>query len=110
MKDLVALQMTRRQPMPAYDMAKAKPANTASTANRQVTHTHTEKTMKTSLSSVWTCSQTNLFDPSRTTSESSSSSAEREGECEAVHFIMHTLRRVQMTFHSTHTHRYSDIP
>ncbi|MCJ8739044.1 hypothetical protein PDJAM_G00042740 [Pangasius djambal] len=35
MKDLVALQMTRRQPMPAYDMAKAKPANTASTANRQ---------------------------------------------------------------------------
>ncbi|KAB5553673.1 hypothetical protein PHYPO_G00041310 [Pangasianodon hypophthalmus] len=35
MKDLVALQMTRRQPMPAYDMAKAKPANTASTTNRQ---------------------------------------------------------------------------
>lgn len=43
MKDLVALQMTRRQPMPAYDTAKAKPANTASTANRQVTHTHTQK-------------------------------------------------------------------
>ncbi|KAG7334718.1 hypothetical protein KOW79_001314 [Hemibagrus wyckioides] len=35
MKDLVALQMTRRQPVPAYDMAKSKPANTASMANRQ---------------------------------------------------------------------------
>ncbi|KAK3552555.1 hypothetical protein QTP86_014852 [Hemibagrus guttatus] len=35
MKDLVALQMTRRQPVPAYDMAKSKPANAASMANRQ---------------------------------------------------------------------------
>ncbi|GAA6084869.1 mitogen-activated protein kinase kinase kinase 3 [Tachysurus ichikawai] len=35
MKDLVALQMTRRQPVPAYDMAKTKPANTTSMANRQ---------------------------------------------------------------------------
>ncbi|XP_036445576.1 mitogen-activated protein kinase kinase kinase 3 [Colossoma macropomum] len=35
MKDLVALQMTRRQPMSTYDTAKAKPVNTASTTNRQ---------------------------------------------------------------------------
>ncbi|KAI5629437.1 mitogen-activated protein kinase kinase kinase 3, partial [Silurus asotus] len=35
MKDLVALQMTRRQPVPTYDTAKAKPASTANTANRQ---------------------------------------------------------------------------
>uniref|UniRef100_A0A8B9J600 Mitogen-activated protein kinase kinase kinase 3 n=1 Tax=Astyanax mexicanus TaxID=7994 RepID=A0A8B9J600_ASTMX len=38
MKDLVALQMTRRQPMSAYDTAKAKPVSTASTTNRQVTY------------------------------------------------------------------------
>lgn len=83
MKDLVALQMTRRQPMPAYDMAKAKPANTVGTANRQVTHTYTrtQRKMKICLTSVWTCSHTALFISSRTTSESSLNSAEREGEC-----------------------------
>uniref|UniRef100_A0AAY5E7T4 Mitogen-activated protein kinase kinase kinase 3 n=1 Tax=Electrophorus electricus TaxID=8005 RepID=A0AAY5E7T4_ELEEL len=35
MKDLVALQMTRRQPMTPYDAAKAKPVIATSTANRQ---------------------------------------------------------------------------
>lgn len=29
--------------MPAYDTAKAKPANTASTVNRQVTHPYIQK-------------------------------------------------------------------
>ncbi|XP_072549382.1 mitogen-activated protein kinase kinase kinase 3 [Salminus brasiliensis] len=35
MKDLVALQMTRRQPITACDTAKAKPVSAASTTNRQ---------------------------------------------------------------------------
>nr|UTP59135.1 mitogen-activated protein kinase kinase kinase 3 [Ctenopharyngodon idella] len=34
MKDLVALQMTRRQPASTYDTAKPKPVNTASSSNR----------------------------------------------------------------------------
>ncbi|KAG1967961.1 mitogen-activated protein kinase kinase kinase 3 [Pimephales promelas] len=34
MKDLVALQMTRRQPASNYDTAKPKPVNTASSSNR----------------------------------------------------------------------------
>uniref|UniRef100_A0A8C2JFG2 Uncharacterized protein n=1 Tax=Cyprinus carpio TaxID=7962 RepID=A0A8C2JFG2_CYPCA len=38
MKDLVALQMTRRQPASTYDTAKPKPVSTASSSKRMVIH------------------------------------------------------------------------
>lgn len=40
MKDLVALQMTRRQPSTTYDTAKPKPVSTAGSSKRMVAHIH----------------------------------------------------------------------
>uniref|UniRef100_A0A8C1Z7C0 Mitogen-activated protein kinase kinase kinase 3-like n=1 Tax=Cyprinus carpio TaxID=7962 RepID=A0A8C1Z7C0_CYPCA len=40
MKDLVALQMTRRQSASTHDTAKPKPVSTASSSKRMVIHTH----------------------------------------------------------------------